>query len=298
MTAAGLVRAGTAVLVLCALLLAGCSSAGGRTAATDAVAVASAAPAGDTDGTGSPEDLAAEPTASLAPAERARDRAVDIGHTAVAEDMAVASLWTAILEERGELVRRQLVDVESAYEHLADGSLDVYLGARLPRAHGDPYARHGDRLDDLGPWFESAPLRWAVPEYVDVDSIADLRGEGARFGNRVIGVDEDSQLMRLSREEVVPTYDLEEYTLLSGSASDMIAELLRSLEDREPVIVTLWRPHWAYDELPIKDLEDPRGAFGEPDAIHVLATAGFAAQFPERCSASRSPGTPWRTSSS
>ena len=32
--------------------------------------------------------------------------------------------------------------------------------------------------------------------------------------------------------------------------------------------MTLWRPHWAYDAFPLKNLEDPEGAFGDAESIH------------------------------
>ena len=38
----------------------------------------------------------------------------------------------------------------------------------------------------------------------------------------------------------------------------------RSSED---IVVTLWRPHWAYTAFPIKDLEDPQGKLGDFDGL-------------------------------
>jgi glycine betaine/proline transport system substrate-binding protein len=45
--------------------------------------------------------------------------------------------------------------------------------------------------------------------------------------------------------------------------------------------VTSWRPFWANETYGLKDLEDPRGAMGDPEALHFLASSGFAEEYPE-----------------
>ncbi len=60
----------------------------------------------------------------------------------------------------------------------------------------------------------------------------------------------------------------------------MLAELKGATAAGENIAVTLWRPHWAYDEYPIKDLEDPEGAMGEAEEIHSVGRTGFAEDYP------------------
>ncbi len=45
--------------------------------------------------------------------------------------------------------------------------------------------------------------------------------------------------------------------------------------------MTSWRPFWANDAYNLRDLEDPRGAMGEPEALHFLGTSDFSERFPE-----------------
>src|SRR5699024_7143238 len=47
------------------------------------------------------------------------------------------------------------------------------------------------------------------------------------------------------------------------------------------IVVTLWHPRWAYDEFPIRDLEDPEGALGEAEEIHTFGRTGFAEDYPQ-----------------
>jgi glycine betaine/proline transport system substrate-binding protein len=61
----------------------------------------------------------------------------------------------------------------------------------------------------------------------------------------------------------------------------MLAELGRATAAQEPIVVTLWTPHWAYDAFPIKNLEDPEGTLGDAEQIHALARTGFTSDNPE-----------------
>src|SRR5699024_6958677 len=56
----------------------------------------------------------------------------------------------------------------------------------------------------------------------------------------------------------------------------MLQELESATESGDNIVVTLWRPHWAYDAYPVRDLEDPEGAMGETEAIHATANADWA----------------------
>jgi glycine betaine/proline transport system substrate-binding protein len=50
---------------------------------------------------------------------------------------------------------------------------------------------------------------------------------------------------------------------------------------KQPIAVTLWKPHWAYPKFPIKPLADPQNAFGAVEKIHTLGSQGFAKDFPQ-----------------
>jgi len=120
-----------------------------------------------------------------------------------------------------------------------------------------------------------------VPDYVDVRSIPELKGKSEMFNGQIIGIEAGAGEMRLSEDVVIPGYGLEEYTLVEGSTSAMLAELDRAVSNEEPIVVTLWRPHWAYDAYPIRDLEDPEGYLGGAEELHVVAHKGFSDEYPE-----------------
>jgi glycine betaine/proline transport system substrate-binding protein len=61
----------------------------------------------------------------------------------------------------------------------------------------------------------------------------------------------------------------------------MLSELKSATDGGENIVVTLWRPHWAYNAFPLKDLEDPQGLLGDAESIHSVSSATFADEFPE-----------------
>ena len=212
---------------------------------------------------------------------------ISIGWMPWEEAIAVTNLWDVILEENGYEVEQEQLDPGIVFDGVASGDLDLFLDAWLPNTHSQYMEQYGDDVEDLGMWLADAPLTWTVPAYVDeVDSIADLEEHADLFNGTIVGIEPGAGLTDISQNEVIPAYGLEDtYELVESSTPAMLSELDAAYSDEEPILVTLWRPHPAYAEYDLKDLEDPEGALGEPDSIHALARDGFASDHPEAAAA-------------
>ena len=206
---------------------------------------------------------------------------IHIGWIPWEEDIAATYLWENLLESEGYDVELTQLDVAPVFEGVASGDLDLFFDVALPVTHADYWAEYGDRLEDYGSWYDNVTLEWAVPEYVDIDSIEDLAGMEDGFDGRIVGIEPGAGLMRISRDEVMPAYGLDGYTLVEGSTPAMLAELERAIQSEAPIVVTLWHPHWAYSAYPIKDLDDPKGTLGGAGAAHTVGRLGFEEEFPE-----------------
>jgi glycine betaine/proline transport system substrate-binding protein len=196
------------------------------------------------------------------------------------EDVAATYMWKELLEQRGYTVTTQELDIASTFTGVANGQVDLYLDAWLPVTHEAYWSRFKDQLEVLADWSEGRNLL-AVPEYVDVNSVADLKGRAAEFDGRIVGIEAGAGLMRATREQAIPKYGLSDYTLVEGSSPAMLATLDSAIKQQQPVVVTLWQPHWAFSRFPIKVLDDPQGAFGEPDRMQAIAAKGWSAANPE-----------------
>jgi glycine betaine/proline transport system substrate-binding protein len=194
------------------------------------------------------------------------------------DGLSMAHLWQDVLEERGYDVEfEEIADAAPLYAGLAGGDADVFPSAWPEVTHADYMAEFGDQLEDLGAWYEGAVLTLAVPEYTDIASIADLAADPDRFDGRIVGIEPGAGLTRTTKESVMPAYGLTDaYTLVESSTTAMLAELQSAVDAEEDIVVTLWRPFWAYSQFPMKDLQDPESALGEAEGLHNLARSGFS----------------------
>lgn len=88
-------------------------------------------------------------------------------------------------------------------------------------------------------------------------------------------------MMGIAREEIMPGYGLDDWTLVESSTPAMLAELDSAVQNEEPIAVTLWTPHWAYATYPLKNLEDPDGLWGGTEELRVAGRPGFSDDFPD-----------------
>ncbi|MFJ7770361.1 ABC transporter permease/substrate binding protein [Streptomyces sp. NPDC097107] len=207
---------------------------------------------------------------------------VSLGYVPWDEGVASTFLWKEILEQRGYEVEAKQFDAGPLYTSLAQGDIDIVTNSWLPTTHEQYWKKYGDRLDDLGSWYDETSLELTVPAYMkDINSLADLKGKAGLFGGKITGIESSAGEMALLKSKVLKAYGLEkEYKVVDSSTPAMLAELKRAMSKKEPVVVTLWSPHWAYNDLDLKKLKDPEGAWGAGDGVHTLSRKGFAGDDP------------------
>lgn len=176
----------------------------------------------------------------------------------------------------------ELTEAGVLYAGLAGGDFDMYPSAWSEVTHADYMAEFGDNIEDLGAYYDGASLTIAVPSYMDdVNSLEDLVGNADRFGGEIIGIEPGAGLTAQTQDVMMPEYGLDDYELVTSSTATMLATLQDRMDSEEDVVVTLWRPFWAYNSFDVKDLEDPKGAMGDSESLHFLGTLGFSDEFPE-----------------
>ncbi|MBU8907403.1 glycine betaine ABC transporter substrate-binding protein [Desertibacillus haloalkaliphilus] len=183
-----------------------------------------------------------------------------------------------VANELGYPTERTEGDVGVMFLGLSRGDIDVYADIWLPNLHSTYADRYEDTIDLIGTLYEDAPVGWAVPTYVDIDSIEDLSGNEELFGGEVIGIEPGAGMMPTS-EEVLEEYDLD-LNLISGSTEAMLAAVLRATNNEEPVVFLAWRPHTMFQLFDIKMLDDPRGIW-ETDDVMTGVNENFQEKAPD-----------------
>lgn len=207
---------------------------------------------------------------------------ISIGYIPWDEGVASTFLWKEILERRGFEVDARQMDAGPLYTSLASGDLDFQTNSWLPTTHEQYWKKYGKDLDDLGSWYDETSLELTVPSYMkDIDSLADLKGKADRFGGKITGIEASAGETAMLKDKVLKDYGLDkEYKVVDSSTPAMLAQLKRAYAKKEPIVVTLWSPHWAYNDYDLKKLKDPKGSWGKGDGVHTLSRKGFAEDNP------------------
>ncbi|WP_382391605.1 glycine betaine ABC transporter substrate-binding protein [Lentibacillus juripiscarius] len=191
-----------------------------------------------------------------------------------------------LLEEVGYSVTVNETDVGIEYAGLADGSSDASVGAWLPTTHKSYWEEYKDKLDKMSMVTEKVELALTVPSYMeDINSIEDLVNNKNNIGEKlewdITGISPGAGMMEMTKEKVIPSYGLDkDWQLQSSSGPAMAAELKAAIDKKEPIVVTLWTPHWTFNEFDLKMLEDPKNQYGDPDNVYAVSRKGFKEDSP------------------
>jgi len=228
--------------------------------------------------------LAAVPAAASAafgrPAQAAGKGTVRIVYVEWADAIVATNILSAALKQAGYDTRLTPVSGAAMWEAVASGDADAMVAAWLPATHAAYYAKLKNKVDVLGPNIEGAKIGWVVPDYVTVESIADLKANAPMFGGKIIGIDPGAGLMRAS-EKAMKEYDLAPMQLVDGSDATMVAALKDAVSRKQPVVVAGWTPHWMWAAFKLKYLADPKSVFGGDETVNNVARKGLARDMPE-----------------
>ncbi|MDN6746566.1 MAG: glycine betaine ABC transporter substrate-binding protein [Brevibacterium sp.] len=243
-------------------------------------------PAGDG---GGESDAAAKDWAACTPGDGSKDVAdlsddekdVSLGiFNGWDESYATIYLLKNVLEEDGYKVKTEELDAGPMFTGVAQGDIDFFTDGWLPLTHASYIEQFGDDLVDHGCWYDNAKLTIAVNEDSPAKTIGDLKTMGDEYNNTLYGIEAGAGLTKTTKEEAIPEYGLDNLDYKISSTPAMLAQLKKSTDAGDNVAVTLWRPHWAYDAFPVRDLKDPKNAMGDAEKIYNFSGKDAAEQHP------------------
>ncbi|MBE0467786.1 MAG: hypothetical protein IBX71_11275, partial [Candidatus Desulforudis sp.] len=203
---------------------------------------------------------------------------VKIGKAPYDYEDPVLAVTRQIAVEQGYEVEVVEGDIGFMFLSLAQGDTDIWPGIWLPSIHGTYLSRYGDSFELGSAIFENAPLGWAVPQYVEVDSIADLKGNEDVVNGKLYGLEPGCGMMLVS-QEIIDGYGLD-LELIGGSLPSMMAEVDYAFKQHQPIAFLAWRPHTMFRNYKIKILDDPEGYWAY-DSEYWGIGEGFAEKAPD-----------------
>jgi len=198
---------------------------------------------------------------------------VRLAYVEWASERASANLIKVLLERQGYQVEIIPVSAAAMWQSVAEGYVDVIVGAWLPETHRNYWRKVKGKVEDLGVNMHGTQLGLVVPTYMQVNSIGQLNQYAKACQRQIIGVDPGSGVM-IKTEEAINAYHLD-FKLVQGSGAIMTAALSAAINRHQPIVITGWAPHWMFDRWSLKFLQDPKHIYGKEGDVHTIVRRGL-----------------------
>jgi len=212
-------------------------------------------------------------------AAQAEKKDLTIAYVEWSDAVVATNIIKTVLEDKGYTVKIVPLSGAAMWQAVATGEADAMVAAWLPATHAAYNAKLKDKVVDLGPNVTGAKIGWAVPTYIEIASVEDIKKDPAKIGGKVIGIDPGAGLMKAS-EKAIKDYALP-VKLVEGSDATMVAALKDAYSKKEPIVVTTWTPHWMFAEWDLKYLADPKGVFGGEETVNTVVSTKLKEEAPE-----------------
>lgn len=193
-------------------------------------------------------------------------------------EIASTNVVGAVLQDMGYDVSLTALDNAIMWESISSGETDGMVSAWLPQTHAAQLEEYEDNIVSLGTNLEGAVVGLVVPEYMDVDSIADLSDEA---GQTITGIEAGAGVVAASEQALEDYENLDGWNVQTSSSGAMVTELSTHIQNEDEIIVTGWSPHWKFSSYDLKYLDDPEGSFGGAETIETFVREGLEEDLPE-----------------
>ncbi len=196
-------------------------------------------------------------------------------------EIASTNLVKAVLQEKmGYDVTITPVSAAAMWQAVGTGDQDGMVCAWLETTHSHYLEDVKDNVENLGPNLEGTQIGLVVPNYVTIESIADINANAEKFDGQIIGIDPGAGIMSKT-EKAIADYGMTDIKLVEGSGATMAAKLASSIDNKEWVAVTGWTPHWKFARWDLKYLKDPKNIYGGKEHIATIVRKGLKEDMPE-----------------
>lgn len=208
----------------------------------------------------------------------AEEKSITMGTMSWDDLTPITAVTKKVLEDAGYTVKvTTFAEWGIAFAALNKGDVQL-LASQINYISADHWDKNKARLEKLSPVSHGLFQAFAVPKYVTIDSTDQLNANADKFGNKIIGIEPGSGLMR-DAAAAVKAYGLKP-KLVEGSTAAMSAAVKSATDRKEWVVATVWEPSEFMKKYDLKFLKDPKGVFPPPQTYYWIANKGFSAKYP------------------
>ena len=209
----------------------------------------------------------------------------DVGWTDITATTAAASV---VLDALGYETETKLLALPVTFASLADGQVDVFLGAWMPTMEADlaPY-REAKTIDEVRVNLTGAKYTLATNKAgaeLGIKDFSDIASQGQALDGRIYGIEPGNDGNRLILDMIASDkFDLGDFDLVESSEQGMLAQVARAEAQGKPIVFLGWEPHPMNSTYSLTYLTGGDDVFG-PDfggaTVHTLTRAGYVAECP------------------
>ncbi|AIY06619.1 glycine betaine ABC transporter substrate-binding protein [Planococcus sp. PAMC 21323] len=211
-------------------------------------------------------------------AEKAEQKTITFGVTPWTSTVPPTKVAGLILKDMGYEVEETSADAGSVYTGLSRGDLDVFMDAWVPM-HQSYLDKYEDDISSVSVSYPDGETGWTVPAYMeDINSVEDLKGREAEFGNKFYGIEAGAGAT-IESNEILEAYEFD-MTQVNSSEGGMLAQAQKMMASEEPVVFYGWRPHTMFNKYDLKVLTNEKGFF-ETSSVEVITNNELKENAPE-----------------
>src|SRR5687767_3225000 len=170
----------------------------------------------------------------------------DVGWSDITATTGVAS---TLLRGLGYEPKVELLSVPVTYQSLKNKDIDVFLGNWMPTMTADLEPYLADKsVESIGANLPTgAKYTLAVPNYVydaGVKDFADIAKHADKFDKKIYGIEAGNDGNRLIQDMIdKDAFGLKGFEVVESSEQGMLAQVAKSVPDKEWVVFLGWAPH-------------------------------------------------------
>ncbi|CAK1252310.1 ABC transporter permease/substrate binding protein [Fructobacillus tropaeoli] len=200
-------------------------------------------------------------------AHQASGKKVNIGYVEWDSEVASTNVLAEAMRQHGYDVTITPLDNAVNWQSVANKQTDATVSAWLPNTHKALYAKYKNDVDLLGPNLKGVKLGLVVPDYMNVNSIADLTNQANKT---ITGIEPGAGVMAAAQKTIDSYGNLSGWNLQASSSGAMVSALDKAYKAKQPIILTGWSPHWMFNKYKLKYLADPKGTMGSQESINTV----------------------------
>ena len=209
-----------------------------------------------------------------------KQNSLKIGFTEFSFDYSVVYILKGILDQQPNLeVELYRLPDSTMFRQVASGELDIGISAWLPNTHGRHIEKYPYEIVRHSLIADSLALYMAVPDYVEIERIGDLRNVASLLKNTVLIPEGQNAIYPLA-SNILEDYGLNNFSLHETSWDNIMYFVEESIRENAVFAFIALRPHHSFKKFNLKILYDNRYALGDKEQAYIVVNHKMPQRMP------------------